>query len=254
MDWTAQVFNYCERGLDPAFWAEPLNALSNAAFLLAAGLTAQRLQALPEAAPNDWRERGNRLVLWTLVLLVIAIGTGSFLFHTLATRWALIADVGPITGFMVVYLAYALRTLVGLGWLTTLAILPAFVAAGAIGGEVTCSGGADASGAAEPCLNGSLGYLPALLSLWIIGLVLVSRGNAQGRHLLGAGAVFLVSILLRTLDRDACAATRLLGHARGTHVFWHLLNGLTLYLLLDAAVRRHIEDLNRDRAPDRKST
>ena len=27
-----KIFAYCERGLNPGFWAEPLNAISNAAF------------------------------------------------------------------------------------------------------------------------------------------------------------------------------------------------------------------------------
>ena len=35
MDWTAQIDGYCER-LGPGFWAEPLNALTNLAFLIAA--------------------------------------------------------------------------------------------------------------------------------------------------------------------------------------------------------------------------
>ena len=33
--WLTPVDNYCER-IDPGFWAEPLNALSNTAFILAA--------------------------------------------------------------------------------------------------------------------------------------------------------------------------------------------------------------------------
>ncbi|SDT92452.1 hypothetical protein SAMN05428979_0445 [Stappia sp. ES.058] len=34
MDWTASVDAYCER-VGTAFWAEPVNALTNAAFLVA---------------------------------------------------------------------------------------------------------------------------------------------------------------------------------------------------------------------------
>jgi hypothetical protein len=46
MDWNAFVDNYCER-TGAGFWAEPLNAISNASFLVAAAL-AFRL----------WRRRG----------------------------------------------------------------------------------------------------------------------------------------------------------------------------------------------------
>ncbi len=42
-DWLTPICAYCERG-DPGFWAEPVNALSNAAFLIAAGLAAWRLR------------------------------------------------------------------------------------------------------------------------------------------------------------------------------------------------------------------
>ena len=35
MDWMAPLDGYCER-LGPGLWAEPLNFLSNAAFLVAA--------------------------------------------------------------------------------------------------------------------------------------------------------------------------------------------------------------------------
>ena len=34
MAWSDQVFSYCERGGAPGFWAEPLNALSNGAFII----------------------------------------------------------------------------------------------------------------------------------------------------------------------------------------------------------------------------
>ena len=234
MSWSQQVFNYCERGLDPSFWAEPLNAASNAAFLLAAAVAGRRLAQQQSGAGSRGAER---LVLWLLVALVAAIGIGSFLFHTFATRWALLADVGPITLFMVAYLAYALRTLLGLGWAPIALILPAFLYSGALAGDLTCPG-ADLAAKAQPCLNGSLGYAPALVSLWIIGLITWSRGDAAGRTLLTAGAVFLASAVLRTIDRDVCDATHLLGHVRGTHALWHALNAVTLYLLLSAAIDR----------------
>ncbi len=35
MDWSRAVNSYCER-TDPGFWSEPVNALTNAAFLVAA--------------------------------------------------------------------------------------------------------------------------------------------------------------------------------------------------------------------------
>ena len=56
--------------------------------------------------------------------------------------------------------------------------------------------------------------------------------------LLAAAGVFTVSLFLRTIDAAACER-----FAHGTHFFWHLLNGVVLYLaarsLLGTAQRAH---------------
>lgn len=246
MSWSEHVFNYCERGLDPAFWAEPFNAASNGAFLLAAIVAGRRLAALPPATREGggW---GERVALWMLVATVAAIGIGSFLFHTFATRWAMVVDVGPITVFMVAYLAFALRVFLGARWVTIGLVLPVFLVAGLFAASITCSPRALAGvtqAAPEPCFNGSLGYLPALVALVVTGLLAVRRPAAR-RLLLGAAAVFLVSVVLRTLDREVCAATEFLGQARGTHALWHLLNAATLHLLLSAGIGQAREKATR---------
>ena len=238
MGWTEQVFNYCERGLDPSFWAEPINAVSNGAFLVAAALAAISLHR--DAPEGRSASGGERVVLWLLIALVAVIGVGSFLFHTFATRWALIADVAPITVFMIAYVAYALRMLLQLGWFAIAAALVAFLYAGSAMSSLTCQGPPDAAGATSlaPCFNGSLGYAPALATLFLIGGILVRRGSPSGRKLLVAGGIFALSVLLRTIDRDVCNVTHAIGQPRGTHAFWHLLNAVTLYLLLSAAIDR----------------
>src|SRR5262245_23678307 len=186
-----KIFAYCERGMNPAFWAEPLNAVSNAAFLIAA------IAALMEW--NRYRHdlRGNDLgggVELFLVIMLAVIGVGSFLFHTFATRWAAIADTAPIGIFMVAYLGYALRRFVGLGWLATLVGLAAFFAALSMAEGATCGG--------RPCLNGSVGYLPALAALGLIGAWLAYTAHPAARLILAGAAVFAVSLTLRTLDRS----------------------------------------------------
>ena len=65
---------YCERQ-GPALWAEPVNALTNFAFL-AAGWATWRLM----------RRRAVRLAsVGILPALMLAVAVGSGLFHTLAT-------------------------------------------------------------------------------------------------------------------------------------------------------------------------
>lgn len=231
--WSDQIFRYCERGADPSFWAEPLNALSNGAFILAAIAAAVHLA-------HSRREVGGARVLEALlVVLVLVIGVGSFLFHTTATRWAAIADTAPIGLFMLGYFGYALRRFAGAGVVTSLVGVALFVVALRHSVDIPCSPGllpiTQAGG--HPCFNGSLGYLPALAALGGIGAILVVQGHPAGRWVLAAGLVFAASLTLRTIDFEVCGLTRLLGRARGTHALWHLLNALTLYLLLVAAVR-----------------
>lgn len=233
MGWNEQVFRYCERGLDPSFWAEPVNALSNTGFLVVAMITAGRVRQLPTSVlPAD------RAALMSLAGLIAAIGIGSFLFHTFATRWSRTVDVAPIGLFMLVYLAFTLRMLMGLGWTATVGILGGFLVITAIVSSFACPTWrltAVTDAAREPCLKGSIGYVPALVALGVTGFLLRQRHPA-GQQLLLAGGLFLAAIILRWLDRDLCTATRLLGAVRGTHALWHLLNAGTLYVLMSAAL------------------
>lgn len=226
----ATIFNYCERGRDVSFWAEPTNAISNGAFLIA-GCAALALIASRSKLGRGFVEAG-------FALLVIVIGAGSFLFHTFANERAAIADVAPIGFFMLAYFAYALRRFLHWHWVAVAAGLGAFAAALNFAGSFECAAALlpVTAAAGRPCLNGSVAYVPALLAMLGIGARLISKGHPAGRRVLAAGAIFLVSLTARTLDFEVCAATRILGAVRGTHLLWHLLNAVTLYLLTSAAI------------------
>jgi hypothetical protein len=209
MNWSAPIDLYCERA-DASFWAEPANALTNAAFLIASA-----------AAFWRWRRAGSRdwLVL-ALIITVVAVGLGSFAFHTVATRGAVLADVIPIAIFIYGYLLLALRRFLGLSVGVSVAIL--FVYAG----------GAQALSWLVPprVLNGSIGYLPALAAL--IAVALATRGQAR-RGLALAAMTFTASLALRTIDLAACDTFPL-----GTHFSWHLLNAVVLYVVLRTAIEK----------------
>ncbi|MCL4766389.1 MAG: ceramidase domain-containing protein [Hyphomicrobiaceae bacterium] len=230
MSWSAQVFRYCERGADPSFWAEPINAATNGAFLIAAVVAGISFARQPRPAPAPG--------VAVLIDLVFIIGVGSFLFHTFATRWSAQADVIPIGLFMLAYMGYALRVYLDADWLWTLAGLALFIGTLQLAGDIDCRPGLFGTAAARgPCLNGTAGYVPAFLAMLGIGAVLrVKKHRASGYLLLAAG-VFLASMLFRTVDLELCSETRLAGSLLGTHFLWHLLNAATLYLLLMAAVR-----------------
>jgi hypothetical protein len=202
MDWSTPLDLYCER-TDASFWAEPVNALSNVAFLIAAAV-AFRL----------WR-RGDRDDWPALALIgvVAAVGIGSFLFHTVATRAAILADVIPIAIFIYGYLLLALVRFLHFKAVVAGTIVVAFAAASA----------------PPRLLNGSVGYLPALAALIAVAL---ATGARSTRHNLGlAAAVFAVSLAFRTADTAICPQ-----FAVGSHFVWHVLTAVLLYVLLRTAI------------------
>ena len=101
MNWSQKSDNYCER-TDLSYWSEPLNAISNAAFVIAAAWMWRR------CVGAGWAR--------ALCAVLFMIGIGSFLFHTHATRWAEMADVVPIGAFILLYLFLVNRDFVGLPW------------------------------------------------------------------------------------------------------------------------------------------
>jgi hypothetical protein len=227
------VFLYCERGTSTALLAEPFNAASNAAFLLAALVALQLLL---------WRPREDRSAdHYLLIGLVFLIGLGSLAFHLFATTETALADVIPISLFMLIYLGFVLNRFIGVppGW--TVLLVLGFAGLIWLTGDVKCGErmialpGADVPGA-KPCLNGSLFYLPALGALIVMGLLLKERGHRAAPYLLWAAAVFAVSVTFRSLDMALCNDTVFDGRKIGTHFLWHLLNALTLFLLLRASL------------------
>jgi hypothetical protein len=214
LDWTRQLNTYCER-LGPEFWAEPVNAVTNLAFIVAA-VVGWRAFA---------RRGGDDLAIAWLVVVVTAVGIGSFLFHTVATVWAAFADVLPITIFILSYLALVLRRGFRLPWWAALALTVVFL-------PVSSAVEAGVGAAVGDALGGSEGYLPALVALVVCGAWLARRGHGLGPPLLAGAAIFAVSLTFRTLDMPLCPVFPL-----GTHFLWHLLNGVLLGWLILTLVR-----------------
>lgn len=227
------VFLYCERGTSTALLAEPLNAATNGAFLLAALVALQLLL---------WRPREDRSAdHYLLIGLVFLIGLGSLAFHLFATTETALADVIPISLFMLVYLGFVLNRFLRVPPAWTVLLVIGFAGLIALTGQVKCGEGLIALPGAtvpggKPCLNGSLFYMPALGALIVLGLLLKERGHRAAPYLLWAAAVFAVSVTFRSLDMALCNDTVFDGRKIGTHFLWHLLNALTLFLLLRASL------------------
>jgi hypothetical protein len=233
MTFGERVFLYCERGANEALLAEPFNAASNGAFLLAA------LAFLFIALRRPRQERNADQVL--LPVLVLFIGLGSLAFHLYANSAAALADVVPISVFMLVYLGLALNRFLGVPPAWTTLLVAGFAALVVMTMQIRCGPGfigfpgPDAQGV-KPCLNGSLFYLPALAALIVIGLALAEREHKAAPWLLWAAAIFAVSIALRTLDLTLCDKVVVEGRNVGTHAAWHVLNALVLFLVMRASL------------------
>ena len=227
------VFLYCERGTNEALLAEPVNALSNGAFLLAALAGFFVVLRQPEEDRNADQ--------FLLPVIVLFIGLGSLAFHLYANSAAQLFDVVPIGVFMLAYLSLALNRFLGVPPATTAFLVIGLAAIAAIVLQVRCGEDfigfppADLTGV-KPCLNGSLGYLPALAALIVVGLVLSERGHKAAPWLLWAAAIFAVSITLRSLDLAFCDKVVIQGRNTGTHAAWHVLNALALFLLIRASL------------------
>jgi Ceramidase len=207
MNWTEPLDNYCER-LDPSFWAEPLNALSNASFIVAGILLILQ-----------WRKSPRSMTGLVLVLNVLVIGLGSFLFHTFANRWSSLADVLPITVFIHLYLVLALHTFLGFRWAMAIGATLAFLLLSPFIGRAIAT-----------LIGSSAFYVPALLSIFAVAVAARNRTVSSG--LCAAGIVFAISIAYRAADLPLCDL-----HPQGTHARWHLLNGIVLYLLVRVYLR-----------------
>ncbi|PVV10217.1 MAG: hypothetical protein B6D77_08640 [gamma proteobacterium symbiont of Ctena orbiculata] len=203
------ITDYCER-IDDSFWAEPLNAVTNLVFLFVAAAQIRALRQRGEPVSQTWD-------LWLLTGLLGAIGIGSFFWHTFATAWAELADVIPILLFLSLFLCSFLHrvTKLRISWVLFWFFL--FQAANILllwmlPGDL---------------LNGSIFYLPAWSGLLLIALYCRFTMLGCSNRLLYAVLVFTLSLAFRTLDQSLCAVW-----SYGTHFIWHLLNGVTLYIVI----------------------
>ena len=200
--WSQILFQYCERQ-STSWFAEPLNLLSNAAFFVAAGLSAWRVRQLRMQLSDR-----QIVVGWIFVAQIATIGLGSALFHSLATRWAQVADVLPIGVFALTFLVAFLRHRLNYSGLATALHL-------AILAGVTLT----ASLIPSQWMNGSNAYLGIWIYLFVLSYL------SKERMLYLAGRLFTLSLICRTIDQLACPHWQ-----TGTHFAWHLLNGTLVYL------------------------
>lgn len=210
MNWFEQFDGYCER-TDFTYWSEPLNAMTNASFIIAAILMWTRVAHL----------------FWGRVLCAVlfAIGVGSYLFHTHATAWAALADVAPIGIFILVYLFVVNRHMVGWPlWASMIGVL----------GFLPFAAGITLALDPVPFFGTSNFYWSVPILLLAYAALYRRQMPHTARGFVIGAAILSLSITLRSLDMPLCDAFPV-----GTHIFWHILNGIMLGWMIEV-YRRHM--------------
>jgi len=218
--------NYCERAGDASLWAEPLNAVTNLAFILAALLVARALRCHPERSEGSpamgegilrVAQNDKKIDLWLLAAALFSIGVGSGLWHLFATKETMLADVIPIAIFINIYLLSALRRLFALRWLLVLLLWGGYQAV-SVAAQLTLP---------ADMWHGSVMYLPTFAALAVMTVAFFLRKSAFARVFLLVMLVWTASLIFRTADLEICGSFPV-----GTHFLWHILNAWVLWRLL----------------------
>jgi hypothetical protein len=188
---------YCGR-FGPGFWGEPLNSLSNLAFVLGAAI-----------AFRFWRSSQSRDP-WQLLLFSLAasIGVGSFIFHSHPVPATLVIDLVPIQIFGLAALAYVCLRYVGLTKSRTVALLLAFFLIRQLWIRSVNQG----------LLGGGITHVPAVVMLLSFGVILKLRQSPVANFLFLACTAYVAALLVRSWDLYVCSAFPI-----GLHWLWHLL-------------------------------
>jgi len=202
-------FHYCER-LDSSFWAEPINAITNIAFLIAAFF-----------AYRVWSKSDLEYPKAPLILTInlAIIGIGSFFWHTMPSPLTGALDVIPILIFNLLYLFYFSRLIAKWSLTQAIAITLSYIALSVLTPMLF-----------DPrALNGSIAYLPVFIYLLMMIRMRYKDDTAWLYTL--ATIAFAFSIFFRSIDFVVCSYM-----AIGTHFLWHSLNAIVLYTLIYALI------------------
>lgn len=215
----AYLLDYCERMGDPGLFSEPLNAITNLAFILCAWCAVRLTRDMPVKAFSKVGD------IWILIGAMFAIGLGSGLWHTYARGWTVIADVIPIYIFINVYIFSLFVRIVGLRRYQAALIWLAFQFV-SFGIETYAS---------PTLLNGSIMYIPSYSMLVLATLWLAIQHKPAWRDIGTVTAIFTLSISFRSVDLAVCDS-----FPYGTHFLWHLLNSIVLYRLVKIVLPKTI--------------
>ncbi len=202
---------YCER-VGPGLLAEPLNAVGNISFLLAAWA------AWVLAKRTGTLSAGVR----ALIAIAASVGIGSILWHTYPTPLTLILDIVPTLIFLIWFIWLYTRNVIGMRSLFAGASVAAFL----LGSFLVIP--------FSNVLHGAPVYTPGLMVALVLGAFHATHATERmvARFtLLAAAGVYAAALFFRTIDNEVCPVLPI-----GTHFLWHILIGLVTYLAMRSLI------------------
>ena len=190
-------FLYCERTNLEAF-GEPLNAISNIAFILCGIILIFR----------------KGMILNPLPYSVIFIGISSFLFHYLPNKIFSTLDIFSILLFVIMYNVMLTRNILNYSVNYTILSSVTLLIISFFTGVFLFK-----------TIIGTSGFYIGLL-LYMIYIFYYVKNFQNVKYFLCAIAIFFVSIIFRSIDPYLCNSIFF-----GTHFIWHILNSVVIYLL-----------------------
>ena len=210
MNWFETIDGYCER-IDASFWSEPLNAVTNVVFLMAAIWVLRR-----EELNNKAR---------ALAFLLGMIGIASFLFHSVATAWAGALDVLFILLFTLLYIFVATEDFLGLPRRSALVVTLGYFPFSVVVDWLTLP---------LSFLGSTRIYIPILILITLYSLILYKKFPYLSRGLAMGALLLTISMFARSVDLPLCETI-----PTGTHFLWHVINAIMLAWMIEV-YRRHI--------------
>lgn len=200
------LVSYCERAVD-GLWAEPLNTITNAAFILVA------MQVWLQH--RQQKDRSRKVLSTAIAILLTLVAIGSSLYHMAPGQLTLILDITPILSLFAVLTFSLLKSrsnlTVGYNSLLTVLLIASSLLLGAM-----------------PWLNGSTFYFPAWIAVLALSVLCWNtKDQWVGVALLCS---FSVAVVARTIDQAGCLIVPF-----GTHFLWHLFAALSASLAVRLA-------------------
>jgi Ceramidase len=214
MGYITHWYGVCERHAE-GMLSEPLNTLSNLAFLTVAVAIYRYYKSNEDIALKRIYD------VQVMTFLIFIIGINSIIFHTNPTPVTELMDTIPIVMFILIYFV---SVIFRIGKCTRFQAAVCFTAFVGFSHVLVHQ--------FPRALNDSIGYLSSMIALIVIALYLHLRARPSSQYFMLAAIIGVVSLFCRAIDKEVCSVW-----PYGTHFLWHLCNATLLYILMKQIIR-----------------